>query len=464
MSEPLSFWRDLVAVIRGARRDYTTLPIGRSILLLAIPMVLETSMQSIFTVCDAFFVAKLGSAAIASIGLTEAILAVIFSIGLGLSMGTAAMVARRIGEQDDEGAAVATVQALVLACLVAGALGLIGAAWASELFTFMGADDAVLEIGLGYGQWMLGGSVTILLLFLLNAAFRGAGDPMLALKALTLANGLNLILDPILIFGLGPIPAMGVTGAAVATTLGRTVGISYQLWVLFRGNSRLHLERRHLKIVTAVMQRLLRLSGFAVFQFFVATTSYSAMVRILAPYSSEALAGFTIAIRVIVFVLLPAWGLANASATLVGQNLGAKKPERATRAVWVTGSLNMAFLSTVAIFFFVFSRQLVEIFTTEVMVVEIGAECLRLISFGYPFMAWGFIFSASFNGAGDTATPTWINLACHWGLKLPLAYVLAGPLGWGLTGIFASIPVAESAVAIVAVILFLRGGWKHRNF
>ncbi len=460
---PGSLWRELAAVMRGERRDYTEEPLGRSILLLAVPMVMETSMQSIFAVCDAYFVARLGSASLASVGLTEAILAIIFSIGFGLAMGTSATVARRIGEKDEEGAAVATVQALVLGVLISLVLGLSGGLATEKLFALMGAGDDVLAVGLGYGRWMLGGSVTILFLFLINAAFRGAGDPMIALKALTLANLLNLVLDPILIFGLGPVPALGVTGAAIATNIGRGVGVLYQLWMLFNGGGRLRLRPHHLKLALDVMRRLLNTSGFAIFQFFVATSSYTVLVRILAPYSSEALAGFTVAVRVIVFVLLPAWGLSNATATLVGQNLGAQKPERAERSVWVTGSFNMVFLGLVAVVFFAASRQLIGIFTDEAAVVEIGAECLRLIALGYPALAWSVTLIAAFNGSGDTSTPTWINLGCHWCLKLSVAYLLASTLGWGPTGVFASIPTGEAAVALTALVLFRRGGWKHRK-
>ena len=449
--------------LRGAHLDYTSMPLGRSILVLAVPMVLETSMQSLFAVCDIYFVSKLGPNAVAGVGITEALLSIIFAIGLGVAMGTTATVARRIGEKNREGASRVAAQALVLGVVISLLMGIPGAIFAEDLLALMGADAAVQEAGRGYTAFMMGGSGTILLLFIINAAFRGAGDAMLALKALALANFANIILDPILIFGLGPIPAMGVTGAAIATNLGRALGVSYQLHQLFRGNGRIRITWRDMGFDGAVVSRLLDVSSKAMMQYFVITTSFTGMIRVIAPYSADALAGYTIAVRVIVFVLLPAWGLSNAAATLVGQNLGAQQPERAERAVWFTAHCNAVFLGSVAVIFFILAPQLMRLFTDVDAVIAIGAQCLRTVSCGYLFMAYAMIMVAAFNGSGDTTTPTWVNFWCHWCLKIPLAYVLTWPLGWGPFGVFLAIPTAETAVAISMTLLFRRGGWKHRE-
>lgn len=456
-----AFKADVVAAIRGVEQDYTILPLRRAILLLAIPMVLETSMFSIFAICDAYFVARLGPAAVASVGMSDALLSIIFAVGLGLSMGTVATVARRFGEKKPEQAAKVTGQAIVLSLIAAVVFGGSGVFFASDLLTAMGADQEILRTGLGYATNLFGGSGIVVLLFLINGAFRGAGDPIIALRALTIANAINLALDPILIFGLGPIPALGVTGAAIATNIGRSIGVLYQLRILFGGHSRLRLAAHHLKVAPEIMLRLLRVSGQAVLQFAIATTSFTGLVKVLAP-SSIALAGYTIAVRVIIFVLLPAWGMANASAMLVGQNLGAGKPERAESAVWATARYNLYFLTTVGILFILTARPIISLFTDVEEVIYYGTACLRIVCFGYPLMAYGMVMVSAFNGAGDTATPTWVNLGCHWLLKLSLAWYLAWSLGWGPIGVFVAIPAAEAAVAATAVVLFRRGGWKSR--
>lgn len=457
-----ALWADAREAIRGSDQDFTEGSLTRAIFLLAVPMVLETSMHSVFAVCDTYFVGRLGPAAVASVGLSESILASIFAISLGLSMGTAAMVARRIGEKDREGATVTTVQAIVLGLIVSAVVGVVGALNARGLLELMGAQADVLEAGTGYATHIFGGSGTILMLFLINAVFRGAGDPTLAMRALGLANLANIILDPILIFGLGPVPAMGVTGAAVATNIGRGIGILYQIRVLTSERGRIRIRRHHLRVAPATMMRLLRVSAFGIFQFFVATTSFTGLVRVITPYSSAALAGYTIAVRVIIFILLPAWGLCNAAATLVGQNLGARKPERAVRAVWLTARFNLGFLGAAGVLFLFAARPIIGIFSDVAEVVDYGAECLRLVTYGYPLMAFGMVLIAAFNGSGDTATPLWINLGCHWLLKLPLAWVLTWPLGWGPTGMFVAIPVAEAAVAVTTIVLFRRGRWKRK--
>ena len=453
---------DVLEAIRGSRRDFTREPLGKSIFLLAVPMVLETSMHSLFAVFDAYFVGRLGASAVATVGVTESLLSVVFAVSLGLSMGATAMVARRVGEKDPEAAAVVTVQAIGLGLLLAIILGLAGALNSRRLLELMGAGDDILEVGSTYATITYGCSGTILMLFLINATFRGAGDPALALRSLAIANLANIVLDPLFIFGLGPIPAMGVTGAAVATTLGRSLGLFYQLWVLVVGERHVRIRLRHLKVIPEVMLRLLRISGIGIFQMFVATSSFTGLVRVITPYSAEALAGYTIALRVIVFILLPAWGMGNAIATLVGQNLGAGRPERAERCVWVAARYNLVFLVSAAVVFIVAARSIVGIFSDSATVVAYGADCLRIVSLGYFAMAYGMVMISSFNGAGDTTTPTWINIGCHWLIKIPLAWALTWPLGWGPRGVFTAIPVAEVAVAMAAFVLFRRGRWKNR--
>ena len=456
------FFADVREAIHGSRQDFTEGTMGRAILLLAIPMVLETSMHSIFAICDTYFVGRLGTAAVASVGVTEALLSIVFAVGLGLSMGTAATVARRIGEKDPEGAARVTVQALTLGLVVSVVIGVFGALYATELLELMGTPEDVLATGQGYAAHILGGSGTVLLLFLINAVFRGAGDPTLALRSLALANLANIILDPLLIFGLGPFPELGVTGAAVATNIGRGIGVLYQVTILARGLGRIRIERRHLVLSPDIMTRLLRVSSMAIFQYAVATSSFTGLVRVITPYSSAALAGYTIAVRVIIFVLLPAWGMCNAAATLVGQNLGAGKPERAEQAVWRTARYNLVFLSSIGVLFLFTAPWIIRFFTDMPEAIDYGARCLRLVACGYPLMAYGMVMISSFNGAGDTTTPTWVNLGCHWLLKIPLAWILTWPLGWGPTGVFLAIPVAEAAVALSTVLLFRRGHWKRK--
>lgn len=467
MSDPAparrsSILADVSEAIRGSRRDFTREPLGKALFLLAVPMMLETSMHSIFAVCDTYFVGRLGEAAVASVGLTESLMALVFSVSLGLSMGVAATVARRIGEKKPEDAAVAAVQALLVGLVLSILLGLVGGWNAPRLLALMGAGDDVLAVGTGYATVSFGGCGTVLMLFLVNASFRGAGDPALALRALAIANGANVVLDPLLIFGIGPFPAMGVTGAAVATVVGRSLGLLYQVYVLTSGRGRIRIELRHLKVVPAVMLKLIRVSGIGIVQFFIATSSFTGMVRVLAPYSSAALAGYTIAVRVIIFVLLPAWGLGNATATLVGQNLGAGQPDRAERTVWVAARYNLLFLGVTGLVSILAARPIVGVFTDVAEVVRYGSECLRVVSYGYVLMAYGMVMVASFNGSGDTTTPTWINLGCHWLLKIPLAWALTWPLGWGPLGVFTAIPVAEVAVAATAIVLFRRGHWKRR--
>ena len=456
------FWADVKASIRGVQQDYTSLPIGRAVLLLAIPMVLEMSMQSLFAVVDVYFVGKLGSNPVAILGLGDSLLALVFAVAMGLSMGTAAMVARRIGEGDTGGAERAAAQAVGLGIACSLPFATIGILFPDKLLRLMGATPELAAEGAPFVAILVGGNATVMLLFLINAVFRGAGDPARSMRALWLANSINIALDPILIFGWGPIPAFGLEGAAIATTIGRGLGVVYQLLQLTSGSGRLRLEARHWRPRVAIMARLARVSGIGILQFLVGTASFLGLVRILAAFGDEALAGYTVAVRIIIFILLPVWGIGNAAATLVGQNLGAGTPERAERAVWITGLCNTVLLGLVAVVLLFFARPLVGLFSTEEAVTSLAAECLRIISYSYVFWGYGMVAVMAFNGAGDTTTPTWINFLVYWVVQIPLAYALAQPLGFGPQGVFIAVAVSQCLLAAVGVAMFRRGGWKHR--
>ncbi len=453
--------QSLREALAGTTRDFTEGSIGRAVLVLSIPMVLEVSMESLFGLVDVFFVARLGPDAVAAVGVTESLLTLVFAIAMGLCMATTAMVARRIGEKDREGASTAAAQAIWLCLMVALPLGLTGF-FARDLLRLMGTPDTVIEAGWGYTAVMLGSNVTILLLFLNNAIFRGAGDATIAMRALWLANLVNIVLDPCLIFGLGPFPELGITGAAVATAIGRGLGVIYQLRRLGSLRGRISLHRRHLAPRLPVMLSLIRVSAGGVMQMLIATASWLALVRLLTGYGSAVLAGYTLAIRILVVAILPSWGMSNAAATLVGQNLGARKPDRAEKSVWLTGVYNMIFLGTVGLGFIAFAEQVIGLFTTDPDVVPIAAQCLRFISYGYVFYAWGMVLVQAFNGAGDTMTPTWINLFCYWLWQIPLAWILSRPAGLGPTGVFLAITISESTTAVVGMLVFRRGRWKTR--
>ena len=455
-------WSTLADALRGSLEDYTTAPIGRAVLLLAIPMVLELALESVFAVVDVFFVSRLGADAVAVVGLTESLLTIMYAVMSGLAIGVAAVVARRIGERDPEGAALAATQAIALVLLIAIPVGMGGVVFARDLLMAMGATPDVLAHA-SFARIVFGCNGVILMLFSLNAVFRGAGDAATAMRVLWIANAFNIVLDPCFIFGLGPFPRLGVTGAAVATTTGRGIGVLVQLWVLRRGTDRFAIERRHLRFAPAVMANMLRLSGSAVIQSLIVTTSWVALIRILAGFGSTALAGYTIAIRIVLFALLPAWGLANAAATLVGQNLGAGRPDRAEASVWRACRYNVVFFGSVGVLFLAFARQLVATFTSNPEVATIAARGLQIISSGFLFYAFGTVITQSFNGAGDTWTPTFINLVGFWILGVPLAQFLSYPVGWGPSGVFASIAVAFSTTALAASLMFRRGGWKTKR-
>ncbi len=456
-----NFLHDLADAIRGTEMDYTQGSIGRAILLLSVPMMLEMGMESLFAVVDVYFVSSLGASAVATVGLTESVLTLVYAIAIGFSMGTTALVARRIGEKNPREAADAAVQSILAGLLASLPVSLAGLFFAKDILSLMGADDWSLEHGYRYAVWMLGGNAVIMLIFIINAVFRGAGDAATAMRVLWLSNGINIILDPVLIYGWGPFPKMGIEGAAVATNIGRGTGVLLQLWVLFRGAKHIRVLASQLRFHAEIMGRLVRTSLGGIGQFIIATSSWVGLVRIMSTFGSEALAGYTIALRIFVFTFLPSWGLSNAAATLVGQNLGAKQPERAERSVWITGLVNMGFMAFVSLGYIFFNEWLVRIFTSEPGVVASGAECLRTVAYGYLFYAWELVMIQAFNGAGDTITPTKINFFCFWILEIPLAYLLAIQLGIGEAGVYWSIVAAESTAGLVAAWLFRQGKWKR---
>jgi putative MATE family efflux protein len=456
-------WATLKEAVRGSHQDFTEAPVGRAVVLLAVPMVLEMLMESVFAVVDIFFVGRLGADAVATVGITESLMTVIYAVAIGLSIGAAATVARRIGEKDPDGAARAAVQSIALGVLVAALLGTAGAIFAPSLLGAMGASDEVVRTGSTFARVMLGASGAVLLLFLINAVFRGAGDAAIAMRVLWFANAINITLGPCLIFGVGPFPELGVTGAAVATSIGRGSGVVYQLYRLGRGDSRIVIRRQHLRFDGHVMGTILRLSGTAMFQNFIATASWMGLIRILTGFGSAAVAGNTIGIRIIMFALLPSFGVSNAAATLVGQNLGAGKPDRAEAAVWRAGWYNTYVLSGVGLLFLFFAPALIGLFSSDPAVIPYGVRCLRIVAAGFLFYGFGMVLTQSFNGAGDTRTPTLIHLVCLWMLEIPLAWALAYPFGLGPTGVFIAVSVAFSALALVSAAIFRQGWWKAKR-
>jgi len=453
----------LLEAIRGSSEDLTSIPLRRAVVLLAVPTVLEMSMESLLTVVDIFFVSRLGSGAVAAVGLTESMLSPVYALAMGLSAGATALIARRTGEKDGDGAASGAVQVLLAAVVGAAVLGVIGLALSSRLLGLMGASADVVALGSRYTAIMLGGSVTIFLLFVFNAIFRAAGDAAVAMRSLAIANGLNMVLAPCFVFGLGPIPRMGVSGAALATTLSRGIGVGYQLLILLGRSGRLSIARRHLRLHLATMTELLRIASPAALQILVETLSWLALVRILSVFGSSALAGYTIAMRVAIFALLPPWGLANAAATLVGQNLGARAPERATESVRTIARYNLVFLGAVGLVFALVPHAIVSLFmteTTDPQVAVHAASCLRIVALGFVFFAYGMVAMQAFNGAGDTLTPMLVNVGSFWGFKIPLAWFLARRMGMGPDGVFVAIAVAYSLQSVVAAVLFRRGGWQ----
>ncbi len=458
-----AFWASIREAIRGSHQDYTAGNLNRAIVLLAIPMVLEMVLESLFAVVDVFWVGRLGANAVATVGLTESMLSLVMAIGLGLALSTTAMVARRIGEKDPEDAAVAGVQGIYLGLAISLAIGIPCVFFAPRLLALMGASHEIVNTGSGYARVALGGCGVLVMLFLNNAVFRGAGDAAIAMRLLWVSNIINLVLDPLLIFGLGPFPKMGVTGAALATFTGRGIGVLYQFYRLMKGTERIRILVRQLRINPQVMFRLMRVSITGILQFAIAHTSWIGLVRIVSLFGSAALAGYTIAIRIVIFVILPSWGLSNAAATLVGQNLGAGRPDRAEKAVWRTGFFNMLFLGSIGACFIVLAVPIVRLFTHDPAVVPLAASALRIVSYGNIGYAYGMVMLQAFNGAGDTITPTIVNFFGFWVIEIPLAYWLAIPMHLKSSGSFFAIVVAEGAIAAASIVLFRRGKWKEQK-
>ncbi len=461
-TESNSFWSILREAVAGSQRDFTQGSIGLAIFLLAVPMILEMFMESVFAIVDIFFVAKLGADAIAVVGLTESMMALVYAVAIGLSIGATATVARRVGEKDDEGAAKSAAHVIYLGIIVSVVMSAIGIIFAPNLLSLLGAEPQVIEKGTTFMRIMLGGNAVVVFLFLLNAIFRGAGDAAIAMRVLFLANFLNIILAPCFIFGFAFFPELGVTGAAVGTTIGRGCGVLFAAWYLIRKSGRITIHRKDWKPDVGLLWSLAKLSSTAVLQLLIAMASWSALVRVVAGFGSEAIAGYVIGLRVIIFALLPSVGLSNAAATLVGQNLGAEKPERAEQSVWKAAYINAAFLGLIGLIFLFFSNAIVEIFTTEPNVLVYGANCLHIVAYGFVFYGFGMVLETAFNGAGDTWTPTYLNFFIFWLFEIPLAYILAYHFGMGPKGVFWAITIAFSALAIVSALLFRRGKWKTK--
>ncbi|MEL7835134.1 MATE family efflux transporter [Fodinibius sp. Rm-B-1B1-1] len=455
-----SLWQQLKEAIRGSEADYTKIGLRKAIFLLAVPMILELVMESTFAVVDIYFVGKLGASAVATVGLTETYLFLLYSIAMGLATAVTAIIARRIGEKKKDEAGATAVQAIVIGLLISLPFALGGIFYAGELLALMGADEWSITYGYRYTQWMLGGNAVIVLLFVINAIYRGAGDAAIAMKVLWLANGINIVLDPILIFGFGPILAMGIEGAAVATTIGRGVGVLFQLWVLFRGGKHIRVVRSQITWNSNIIQNIIRTSYGGVGQMLVGMTSWIFLMRILADIGSEAVAGATIALRILLFTMMPAWGMANAATTLVGQNLGADKPERAESSIWKIGGYNMTFMIAVSLVYFFYNEPLMRIFTDDPAVISIGGEWLRILSYSYFIYGWWMVSVQAFNGAGDTITPTKINLVFFWLIQIPLSYFLALSLGWEYSGVFWGVFVSETTAGLFTLWLFTKGNWK----
>ena len=453
-------WHILSQAVRGEEQSYTTGSIDRAILLLSIPMILEMAMESLFAVVDAFFVAKIGVEAIATVGATESVLTLIYSLGIGLSAAATAMVSRRIGEGDREAASLAGAQTILIALFLSVFLAIPGYFWAEDILRLMSNDEAVVQTGKQFTRLMFAANLPILLLWMLNGIFRGAGDASTAMRALWIANAVNIVLCPVFIFGFGPIPAMGVVGSAIATTTGRSIGVLYQLWQLFKVGKIVRLKAAHFKIQLDIILRLVKLSLGSTGQYLIASASWVFMMFILGQLGKEITAGYTIAIRIIVFTILPAWGMANAAATLVGQNLGAGQPERAEQSAWRTAFFNMIFMAFVSLVYVAGAPFFIGLFTQEPGVVDAGSLALRIIAGGYVFYGYGMIISQAINGAGDTFTPTMLNFVCFWLIEAPLAWALAMWAQWGQTGVYWSIVIAESLMAISAILVFRRGKWK----
>jgi putative MATE family efflux protein len=453
-----SFFRLLKQAVKGGEENFTEGSINRAIFLLSVPMVLEMLMESLFAVVDIFYVSRLGdNDAIATIGLTESVLTIIYSLAMGISMGATAMVARRVGEKDIPAAQVAAAQAIYIGIGLSLIISVIGIIFSTDILRLMGASESLIANNSGYTRWMLCGNITIVMLFIINGIFRGAGNASIAMRALIISNGLNIAVAPIFIF----VFKMGVEGAAIATMIGRGTGVLYQVYHLTKGKGMIHLSIQNMAVRWDIIWRLIKVSAGGTGQFIIASASWIFLVRIISTFGSAALAGYTIGIRVIIFAIMPAWGMANAAATLVGQNLGAGLPERAEKSVYRSAFLNMIFLGIVTVVFYTLAGPIVRIYTDDPAVLQSGIQCLKIVSLGYIFYAYGMVIIQSFNGAGDTLTPTILNVFGFWLFQIPFAYLMAIVLEFETTGAYIAIVTAESAMAIAAIIIFRRGKWKH---
>ncbi|OFY62207.1 MAG: MATE family efflux transporter [Bacteroidetes bacterium RBG_13_43_22] len=457
------FFRDLKEAVSGTEQDFTEVRLSRAILLLSIPAVLEMIMESIFVVVDIFFVSKLGPDAIATVGLTESLLTIVYAISLGLATATTSMVSRRIGEKNPDKASETAFQAILTGVIVSVIIAVPGALFARDLLDIMGASPVIVNEMSGYATIVLAGNTVVMLLFIINAIFRSAGDAAIAMRVLWIGNIINMILDPCLIFGFGPFPEMGIKGAAIATTTGRGIAVLYQVYLLFFGKKRIQLSVKHFGINFRIIFRLIKISLGSIGQNLIATSSWIALVRIISIFGSEIVAGYTIAIRIINFIILPSWGISNAASTLVGQNLGAGKPDRAERSVMITGWVNMIFLGIVGIIFVVFPEPFIRLFISDPEVLKTGAACLRIISIGFIGYGFGMVLVNSFNGAGDTTTPLKINIFSYWLIEIPLAYLFAISSGMNENGVYLAIVIAETIMTLTAYLVFRRGKWKLKE-
>jgi putative MATE family efflux protein len=458
-----SFFNDLKEAVAGTEQDFTEGKLSRAIILLSIPAVLEMIMESIFVIVDIWFVSRLGADAVATVGLTESLITIVYAISLGLATATTSLVSRRIGEKNPVKASRTAFQAILTGILVSMFIAVPGALFSGKLLDLMGASDEIVNGLSGYARIMLGGNIVIMLLFIINAIFRSAGDAAIAMRVLWVGNIINIILDPLLIFGIGPFPELGIKGAAIATITGRGIAVLYQFYLLFFGKKRIQLSFKHFGVDFRIIARLIRISLGSIGQNLIATTSWIALVRIISVFGSEIVAGYTIAIRIVSFTLLPSWGIANAASTLVGQNLGAKKPERAERSVMITGWVNMILLGTIGIFYIIFPGYFIRLFISDAAVLTSGIECLRIVSIGFIAYGFGMVVTNSFNGAGDTATPLKINVVAYWLIEIPLAWILAIKSGMNESGVFWAIVIAESIMTVAAYLVFRRGKWKLKE-
>jgi len=461
LTKTASLFRLFKEALQGSEQDFTTGNINKAIFLLAIPMIVEMGMESIFAIVDIFFVSKLNdSNAVAAVGYTESVLSILYSLAMGLGMGATAIVARRVGEHDKEGASIAAVQAIYLGLIVSVTISIVGIFYYKDILLLMGASEGVISSSSSYAFWMFAGNYTVTFLFLINAIFRGAGNAAIAMKALLLANGLNIVLDPIFIFGLGPIPAMGVEGAAIATNIGRGIGVLFQLYFLLNGLSIIKIRWNNLAIKSKIILNVIKVSGGSILQFIIGSASWIFLMKLMSTFGDQAVAGYTIAIRVFIFTLLPSWGLANAGATLVGQNLGAKQPERAEASVWRAAYINAFVMAFVMIVFLILAQQIIGIFTQLPDTLRYGAQALRYVSLGYIFYGYGMVVVQGLNGAGDTYTPTILNVFGFWVFQIPFAYMAVNLFDWGPKGVFIAIVLAETFMAIAGIIIFRMGRWK----